>query len=100
MPAIVCSVVPRITGLPAGIQKLKSLSLADRVVTERGHAVLGQQDADALIALVCLAVVAVPARNQHSRKRALALGQVQIARDVVAEAGFRRSLSRRGIRRV
>ena len=31
--------------LALGVERLEPLALADRVVAERGHAVLGQQDA-------------------------------------------------------
>ena len=63
MPAMVCSVVPRITGLPCASSSWIPLALADRVVAEHGHPVLGQQDARPLILLVRLAVVAVAARQ-------------------------------------
>ena len=49
-------------GLAAGIEPLKPLTLADRVVAHHGHAVFRQQDAGALIPLISLTVVAVAAR--------------------------------------
>ena len=64
-------------GLAPRVQHLKSLALADRVIAQHRHAVLGQQDADALIGLVGLAVVAVAARKQHARERPLPVRQVQ-----------------------
>ncbi len=74
MPAIVCSVVPRITGLPDESEKLESLALADRVVTEHGHAVLRQQNAHSLICFGGLAVVAMAAGNEHAGKGPLPFG--------------------------
>ena len=75
--------MPRITGLPLRIEQLEPLALADRVVAEHGHAVLGQQDARPADSLVRLAVVAVAARHEHAGKRRLAVGEIEIRRDVV-----------------
>ena len=65
------------------IQHLIALTLADRIVAERGHAVASQQDGDTLIAAGRLAIVAVPAGNQHRRKRSRRVGKIQIGGDVM-----------------
>ena len=85
---MVCSVVPRIAGLPVRVEALVPLALADRVIAQDGHPVLRQQDASPLIALVGLAVVAVAARQEDARERGLAFGEVKVRRDVVAGAAL------------
>ena len=69
--------------LTLAIEHLKSLTLADRVVTENGHAVFREQDAGALIAFVRLAVVAMSAGQEHAGKRRFSFGDVKIRRDMM-----------------
>src|SRR5262249_15768465 len=56
------------------IEKLEPLALADRVIAEYGHPARGEEDTGALIGLRGFAVVAVAARQQHTRERRLAVG--------------------------
>ena len=57
MPTMVCSLVlPAMAGLAVVVEQLQPLALADRVVAEHRQAVLGHQDAGALIRLGRLAV--------------------------------------------
>ena len=69
--------------LPLRIKHLVPLSLADRVVAQNGHAVLCEQDAGALIAFVCLAVVTMAARQEYAGKRRRSFGNIEIGCHVV-----------------
>ncbi len=75
-------------GLELVDEELPAFALADRVVAQGRHAVLRQRDAHALIRLGRLAVVAVAARQEHARERALAVGQVQVRGDVMVRPAF------------
>ena len=69
--------------LPARVEGLDPLPLADRVEAEGGEAVFCEEYADALVRFGRLAVLAVAARHEHARERRWAVGQVKQGRDVV-----------------
>ena len=58
-------------------------ALLDRIVAERGHAVLGQQNTHALVGLTGLAVATVPTGNENARVRRVLIGQTKIGRNEV-----------------
>ena len=63
--------------------ELETFPLADWVVAESDHAVLGEQDRGSLIRLGCLAVDAMATGNENARERPLAVRDEEVAGDVM-----------------
>jgi len=78
--------------LSVRVDDLVTLSLADRVVADRGHGVLGQQDGSPLVLAGRLDVGAVTARDEHGRPGRRRLRQVQVGRDVEPWPAFQQDL--------
>jgi hypothetical protein len=74
--------------LALSVEQLVTFALFDRIVAERGHAVLGQQDTHPLVDLAGLAVAAVPAGNEHAWVGRLRLGKIEIGRDEMTRLTF------------
>ena len=87
-----CSVVPANDRLALVIEHLEPFPLADRVIAQDGHAVFRQQDACALIGIVRLGIVAVPARQEHARKGMRAFRNVKVRRYMVVGPTLEKNL--------
>ncbi len=69
-------------------EQLVAFALADGVVAQGGHAVACEQAGDELVLGHGFAVVAVSARHQYGGPRGGCLGEVEVAGEVEAWAGF------------